>query len=212
MLVLLLLLGRCGSSSVSEDEADSSDDEAVTQTEEADEEEAVDEATEDEEAVDEADEEEADADDTTDLSTLEGTEAAAFVAEMYAGMLEDDSAQAPDPADDGAVRTYEVSTGSYALTVQASAQTDEISYVRFEVLAWDEDVNGINLLMMIYRLLELDDAYGVSYVDWYGFVSDYTDGEGTVTGESEEDFGLEGVSFTLWASADGLPVLEVTAR
>ena len=206
---------------MSEDEADTSDDEAVTQTEEteeeaedtedeeADEEEAVDEATEDEEAVDEADEE---AEDTVELSTLEGTEAAAFVAEMYAGMLEVDSAEAPDPADDGTVRTYEVSTQSYALTVQASAQTDEISYVRFEVLAWDEDVNGINLFMMIYRLLELDDAYGVVFLDWYGFVSDYTDGEGTVTGESEEDFGLEGVSFTLSAGASDLPVLEVTAR
>ena len=205
VLVLLLLLGRCGSGSVSEDEADTSDDEVVTQTEEVDEEEA----TEDEEAVDEADEE---AEDTVELSTLEGTEAAAFVAEMYEGMLEDDSAEAPDPADDGTVRTYEVSTQSYALTVQASAQTDEISYVRFEVLAWDEDVNGINLFMMIYRLLELDDAYGVVFLDWYGFVTDYTDGEGTVTGESEEDFDLEGVSFTLTASSDDLPVLEVAAR
>ena len=108
--------------------------------------------------------------------------------------------------------TYEVSTQSYALTVRASAQTDEISYVRFEVLAWDEDVNGINLLMAVWRLLGLGDAYGVRYLDWYGFVSGHADGEGTVTGESEEDFGLEGVSFTLSASADCLPVLEVTAQ
>ena len=199
MLALVLALSGCGSSTESDAEEESSGSEAVAQVE-ADEE--------DEEEVEEEEIEEEEVEEV-ELTTLDGTEATSFVADMYAGMLETESADVPDPLSDGTVLTYEVSTSSYALTVQASAETDEISYIKFEVLAWDEDVSGINLFGVIYRLLELDEEF--QYITWYQFITDYTDGEGTVSGEAEEDFDLDYVTFKLSASDNDLPILEVTA-
>lgn len=200
----------------SDSDSDVDEDAAVTETEVVEEDEASDEAetaeeteASEEDAAAEGDESAEEAEETSGTAYLAGTVAVDYVNSMYRGMTEDETVVAPDPTIEGDVAVYEVSTGYYTLTVEASAETDEISYVKLEVFGWDENVKGFNLLGAAMRSLYLE---GYSAADATDFLLDYFGGDANekdVSGESESNLGCEGVIFKLSASENNLPILEI---
>lgn len=144
-----------------------------------------------------------------ELAYLESTDASDYFENMLGFLYEENEYSIPDSTTESELTIYEDNTDDYTIYIEASTDTDEIHYVKIEVINWSKEVNGPN---MIYGSLMRLDVEDLELTNALNFVNtNLTGDEPEVTETVEDNLDTDILTVRLSPSDDYECIFEIEA-
>ena len=144
-----------------------------------------------------------------ELAYLESTDASDYFENMLGFLYEENEYSIPDSTTKSELTIYEDNTDDYTIYIEASIDTDEIHYVKIEVINWSKEVSGTNLIYGSMIRLDVEDLELTNALNFVN--TNLTGDEPEVTETVEDNLDTDILTVRLSPSDDYECIFEIEA-